>query len=58
MEQVINLIVMLFGVFSIVMSFAMNTRNFMSAILFKIVPFFGGFAIMIQAAIIAGILNV
>lgn len=57
MELWINIFVMMFGVFSIAMSFAMHTKNFHSALVFKIVPFFGGMAILVQAAANAGILN-
>lgn len=58
MELWINTFVMMFAAFSIVMSFVMHTKNFMSAILFKVVPFFGGLLILVQSAMIAGILNV
>ena len=57
MELWINIFVMMFGAFSIVMSFAMHTKNFRSALIFKIVPFFGGMAILVQAAANVGILN-
>lgn len=57
MELWVNTAVMMFGVFNIVMSFALHTKNFYSALLFKIVPFFGGMAILVQAAANAGILN-
>ena len=57
MELWVNIAVILFGVFNITMSFVMNTKNFRSALLFKIVPFFGGMAILVQAAAKAGILN-
>lgn len=45
MELWINIFVMMFGAFSIAMSFAMHTKNFRSALLFKIVPFFGDIAV-------------
>lgn len=57
MELWVNIAVMMFGVFNIAMSFVMHTENFYSSLLFKIVPFFGGMAILVQAAANAGILN-
>ena len=57
MELWVNIIVMMFGVFNVAMSFAMHTKNFYSALIFKIVPFFGGMAILVQAAANVGILN-
>jgi hypothetical protein len=56
MELWLNIFILLFGVWNITMSLVMNTKNFVSALIFKIVPFFGGLGLLYIGAKNAGVL--
>ncbi len=51
---VLEVILCVIGVFFIICSFLMNTKNVQSAILFKIIPFFCGVYCVFYACLTSG----
>lgn len=56
--EVLDIILCVIGVFLIVFSFLMNTKNVKSAIWFKVIPFFSGAYCIVYACISSGIIRI
>lgn len=55
---ILEMILVIIGILFIIISFLMNTRNFQSAILFKVVPFLCGCYCVFYAVYSSGIIKV
>ena len=53
-----GVILMICGIFWIISALALNTKNFASAIFFKIIPFFTGLANIVCAMDLFGWVNI
>lgn len=56
--MIIGIILMVCGVFWICFAFVNNTKNIMSAIFYKIIPFFTGLATIVCAMDLFGWVNI
>jgi hypothetical protein len=50
--------ILIIGIYLIISSLVMNTGNFKSAFLFKVLPFFSGLYLLIVYAVSIGVLNI
>lgn len=53
-----EIILLVIGVFFVIYSFLMNTKNIKSAILFRIIPFFCGAYCVIYACLNSGFIKI
>lgn len=58
MENLINWISVLGGIYLIVLAFILETKNIQSAIAFKVIPFFMGMCILINMLQHMGFLHI
>lgn len=56
--RIYEIILFVIGVFFIIYSFLMNTKNVQSAILFKVIPFFCGVYCAIYACLNSGFIKI
>ena len=56
--MIMEIIMMVCGVFWIAFSLIINTKNFASAIYFKVIPFFTGLAVIMCAMDLLGWVNI
>lgn len=56
--MIMGIILMVCGVFWIISSLMLNTKGWQSAIFFKVIPFFTGFAIIVCAMDLFGWVNI
>lgn len=56
MNTFINITVATTGIYLVTMSLLMNTKNIRSALLFKVVPMFLGFACIFSALVLFGVI--
>lgn len=55
---ILEVILCIIGVFFIIYSFLMNTKNVKSAILFRVIPFFGGAYCVFYACVASGFVKI
>ena len=54
----LQIILIIIGVWQIVISFTVNTKNFQSALFFKIIPFLSGCYCIFYAILLSGIISI
>lgn len=56
--MIMGIILMVCGAFWVIFTLLINTKNLLSAILFKVIPFFTGFATILCAMDLFGWVNI
>jgi hypothetical protein len=57
LQNTLLFFVLVLGIYSVIMSLVMNTKNFISALLFKVLPFWLGLGCVLYFLLVTGLIK-